>query len=96
VPTIERNVSWWAASCPRIAREGGGIPTTQRERLTARGAHRRGSTSSPLPRGNGRVYRHAMGESKQETTGMRVVFWTWLVLIFGGLAVMIVLPLLGR
>jgi hypothetical protein len=37
-----------------------------------------------------------MGESKQETTGMRVVFWTWMVLIFGGLAVMIVLPLLGR
>ena len=37
-----------------------------------------------------------MGESKQETAGMRVVFWTWMGLIFGGLAVMIVLPLLGR
>jgi hypothetical protein len=37
-----------------------------------------------------------MGESEQETTGMRFVFWTWMVLIFGGLAVMIALPLLGR
>lgn len=31
-----------------------------------------------------------------ETAGMRVVFWTWLLLIGGGLAVMIVLPLAGR
>jgi hypothetical protein len=37
-----------------------------------------------------------MGDSKQDTTGMRTVFWTWMVLIVGGLAVMIVLPLLGR
>ena len=37
-----------------------------------------------------------MGESKQEATGMRVVFWTWMVLIVGGLTVMIALPLLGR
>lgn len=35
-------------------------------------------------------------DSRQETTGMRVMFWTWFVLIFGGLAVMIALPLLGR
>jgi len=27
---------------------------------------------------------------------MRIVFWTWIVLIAAGLAVMIVLPLLGR
>jgi len=37
-----------------------------------------------------------MGDSKREATGMRIVFWTWMVLIFGGLAVMIALPLLGR
>jgi hypothetical protein len=37
-----------------------------------------------------------MTDSRQETTGMRVMFWTWFVLIFGGLAVMIALPLLGR
>jgi len=27
---------------------------------------------------------------------MRIVFWTWSVLIAGGLAVMILLPLMGR
>jgi len=37
-----------------------------------------------------------MNETEQDTAGMRVVFWTWMVLIAGGLAVMIVLPLLGR
>ena len=37
-----------------------------------------------------------MTQSKQETTGMRVMFWTWMILIVGGLAVMILLPLLGR
>jgi hypothetical protein len=37
-----------------------------------------------------------MTQNKQETAGMRVVFWTWMVLIAGGLTVMIVLPLLGR
>jgi hypothetical protein len=37
-----------------------------------------------------------MALQEHETYGMRVVFWTWIVLIAGGLAVMIVLPLLGR
>ena len=37
-----------------------------------------------------------MGDSERETTGMRIVFWTWMVLIVGGVAVMIALPLLGR
>jgi hypothetical protein len=37
-----------------------------------------------------------MQRRKPNTEGMAVVFWTWLVLIFGGLAVMIVLPLTGR
>jgi hypothetical protein len=37
-----------------------------------------------------------MEDSKQEVTGMRIMFWTWMVLIVGGLAVMIALPLLGR
>jgi hypothetical protein len=37
-----------------------------------------------------------MEESERETTGMRIVFWTWMVLIVSGLAVMIALPLLGR
>jgi len=37
-----------------------------------------------------------MAADKQETYGMRAVFWTWIVLIAGGLAVMIALPLLGR
>lgn len=31
-----------------------------------------------------------------ETVGMRVVFWTWLLLIIGGLATMIILPLTGH
>jgi hypothetical protein len=37
-----------------------------------------------------------MTGSKQETAGMRIMFWTWMILITGGLAVMIVLPLAGR
>ena len=37
-----------------------------------------------------------MTASKQETTGMRIMFWTWMILIMGGLVVMIVLPLAGR
>jgi hypothetical protein len=28
--------------------------------------------------------------------GMRAMFWSWMTLIVGGLAVMIVLPLAGR
>lgn len=35
-------------------------------------------------------------ESIEETAGMRFAFWTWIVIVFGGLAVMIVLPLAGR
>ena len=31
-----------------------------------------------------------------ETGGMRAMFWTWMSLIVVGLAVMIVLPLVGR
>jgi hypothetical protein len=34
--------------------------------------------------------------TKQESAGMRIMFWTWMILIAGGLAVMIVLPLTGR
>ena len=60
------------------------------------GAHRCDSTSSPLPGGVAGSSLSAMGDSKQEATGMRVVFWTWMVLIVGGLTVMIALPLLGR
>jgi len=37
-----------------------------------------------------------MKQTEQETPGMRVMFWTWMLLIAGGLTVMIVLPLLGR
>ena len=37
-----------------------------------------------------------MTASKQETAGMRIMFWTWMILIAGGLAVMIALPLAGR
>lgn len=36
-----------------------------------------------------------MAEQQSETVGMRVVFWTWAVIIGGGLAVMITLPLVG-
>lgn len=37
-----------------------------------------------------------MTHDEQETAGMRVMFWTWAVLIAGGLIIMIVLPLAGR
>lgn len=37
-----------------------------------------------------------MRSTEQDTPGMRLVFWTWMVLIAGGLAIMIALPLLGR
>lgn len=30
------------------------------------------------------------------TAGMRAMFWAWMGIIIGGLAVMIVLPLTGR
>ena len=51
---------------------------------------------NPVPvRGRSHIV-SVMTQSKQETTGMRVMFWTWMILIVGGLAVMIVLPLLGR
>ena len=55
-----------------------------------------GSTSSPLPVRTARTSVGAMTPTKQETIGMRTMFWTWMTLIAGGLAVMIVLPLLGR
>ena len=35
-------------------------------------------------------------EEEGPLRGEAVVFWTWMVLIAGGLAVMIALPLLGR
>lgn len=37
-----------------------------------------------------------MTQRTQDTVGMRVMFWTWLVLIAAGLTAMIALPLLGR
>jgi hypothetical protein len=37
-----------------------------------------------------------MTQMKQDTPGMRLMFWTWMLLIVGGLTVMIVLPLSGR
>lgn len=30
------------------------------------------------------------------TAGMRFAFWSWMVIVIGGLAVMIVIPLTGR
>ena len=56
----------------------------------------RGSTSSPHRVRSARSSVSAMTLTKQETIGMRTMFWTWMILIAGGLAVMIVLPLLGR
>ncbi|MER7796568.1 hypothetical protein [Microbacterium sp. NPDC096154] len=35
-------------------------------------------------------------ERVEDTPGMRVAFWSWAVIVAGGLAAMIVLPLLGR
>ena len=35
-------------------------------------------------------------KSVGDTPGMRVAFWSWVTIVAGGLAVMIVLPLLGR
>lgn len=37
-----------------------------------------------------------MLNDERETAGMHVVFWTWMMLIVGGLVIMIVLPLAGR
>lgn len=43
-----------------------------------------------------------MSDTKNEdppvgaTAGMRFAFWSWLVIVLGGLAVMITLPLTGR
>jgi hypothetical protein len=37
-----------------------------------------------------------MRHIEKDTTGMRLVFWTWMTLIAGGLTIMIALPLLGR
>lgn len=37
-----------------------------------------------------------MSDRHAERTSMRTAFWSWMVIIIGGLATMIVLPLLGR
>lgn len=37
-----------------------------------------------------------MSDPETNTAGMRAVFWTWMTIIVGGLAVMIILPLMGR
>jgi hypothetical protein len=37
-----------------------------------------------------------MASYQAERTGMRVVFWAWMLIIVAGLAVMIALPLMGR
>jgi hypothetical protein len=37
-----------------------------------------------------------MRNIEKDTPGMRLVFWTWMTLIAGGLTIMIALPLLGR
>ena len=65
-------------------------------RVTARSAHACRLGSSPFPLAIRRFSVSAMADTKQESTGMRVMFWAWIVLIFGGLTVMIALPLLGR
>lgn len=35
-------------------------------------------------------------ETVEDTPGMHFAFWSWTVIVFGGLAVMIILPLAGR
>lgn len=37
-----------------------------------------------------------MSELRRDTIGMRAVFWSWTVIIFGGLAFMIAIGLVGR
>ena len=37
-----------------------------------------------------------MPEQEKETAGMRVVFWTWMAIVWVGLAAMIATPLGGR
>ncbi len=37
-----------------------------------------------------------MPESSEAKGAMRIAFWSWMVIIVGGLALMIVLPLAGR
>jgi len=37
-----------------------------------------------------------MAEQETESIGMRAMFWTWMVIIGGGLALMIAIPLAGR
>lgn len=37
-----------------------------------------------------------MSDSGVTKTAMRAAFWSWMVIIVGGLLVMIVLPLAGR
>ncbi len=56
----------------------------------------RGTTSSPLRVCTARSSVSVMTPTEQETIGMRSMFWTWMILIAAGLAVMILLPLLGR
>lgn len=37
-----------------------------------------------------------MSGQQKSTAGMRVAFWSWMVIIVGGLLIMLVLPLTGR
>lgn len=37
-----------------------------------------------------------MAKLARDTVGMRSIFWIWTVVIFGGLAFMVVTPLGGR
>lgn len=37
-----------------------------------------------------------MSEGERETAGMRVMFWTWMAIVWVGLAAMIATPLGGR
>lgn len=38
----------------------------------------------------------AQADQSRETVGMRVIFWVWMGIIVGGLAVMIGIPLGGN
>jgi len=53
-------------------------------------------TDKSHPRLGARAVRAERIAIRVSDRGRLVLFWIWLVLIFGGLAVMIVLPLAGR
>jgi len=42
------------------------------------------------------VWRRRYDTDQAGDIGMRIMFWTWMILIAAGLAVTIALPLLGR